>query len=63
MSPHAPVWHTSSYSNASGGECVEVREHTNGTDVRDTRHRDLGQLAFSPSAWADFLTSVKREEL
>ncbi|PSK91773.1 uncharacterized protein DUF397 [Murinocardiopsis flavida] len=63
MSPHALNWHTSSYSNASGGECVEVLEHADGAEVRDTRHRDLGRLAFSSSAWAGFLTSVKRGEL
>ncbi|KUP97749.1 DUF397 domain-containing protein [Thermobifida cellulosilytica] len=59
MSVHGPVWHKSSYSNESGGDCVEVAETPRAVLVRDTRHRDLGHLEFSPGAWAAFLVGLK----
>ena len=52
------IWHKSSYSNNTGGNCVEVAEGMH-TLVRDTQHRDLGHLAFSSAEWSAFLTSIK----
>ncbi|MFC4561837.1 DUF397 domain-containing protein [Nocardiopsis mangrovi] len=49
-------WHTSSYS-ANGGECVEVREGEY-TQVRDTKHRDSGCLAFPVSEWRALLADI-----
>lgn len=60
MSNHG--WHKSSYSGATN-ECVEVREHANGADMRDTQHRDLSHLAFSSAAWAAFIRDVKHGAL
>jgi len=56
-------WHKSSYSNASGGECVEVAETPDAVLVRDTQHRELGHLDFTPKAWAAFLADLKAERL
>lgn len=53
-------WHTSSYS-ANGANCVEVRERAQGTDVRDTRHRDAGHLSFPSCEWRAFLLDLKGE--
>ncbi|WP_017608967.1 DUF397 domain-containing protein [Nocardiopsis xinjiangensis] len=47
-------WHKSSYSN-TGGQCVEVRESRDGTDVRDTVHREAGHLTFPTTEWAALL--------
>ncbi len=47
------VWHTSSYSGASGS-CVEVAEGQL-VLVRDTQNRELGHIDYTPEAWASFL--------
>ncbi|MBB4930745.1 hypothetical protein F4561_001565 [Lipingzhangella halophila] len=57
-----PTWHTSSYSNDSGGHCVEVAEGST-TLVRDTGNRECGHLAVEAGAWAAFLRAVKAGEL
>ncbi|GAB3441837.1 DUF397 domain-containing protein [Streptomonospora sediminis] len=55
-------WHKSSYSDG-GSNCVEVREHIAGADVRDTQHREAGHLALPSAEWAAFLVAVKSAEL
>ncbi|PDP89083.1 DUF397 domain-containing protein [Glycomyces fuscus] len=54
-------WHKSSYSGGTN-ECVEVREHTTGADVRDTQNRSRGQLAFTSDAWGAFLVSLTQTD-
>ncbi|CAL9384252.1 DUF397 domain-containing protein [Nocardiopsis dassonvillei] len=51
-------WHKSSYS-PNHSNCVEAREHPGGADVRDTQHRELGQLEFAASEWTALLDSLK----
>lgn len=51
-------WHKSTYSGGSN-ECVEVCEHLNGVDVRDTGHRELDSLGFQGGEWAAFVRDVK----
>jgi hypothetical protein len=51
-------WRTSSYSNANGGQCVEVASH-DGVTVRDTTNRDSGALAFTAQAWRAFSAQIK----
>lgn len=50
-------WHKSSYSGGSG-DCVEVAETPQSVKVRDTDHRELGHLTFSPREWAALLHST-----
>ena len=57
------VWHKSSYSNSTGGECVEVAETPRAVLVRDTQHRELRHLDFTPGAWAAFLAEAKAGRL
>ncbi|WP_081748792.1 DUF397 domain-containing protein [Nocardiopsis sp. CNT312] len=52
-------WRKSSYST-SGGNCVEVREHGNGADVRDTQNRDQGTVSVSAGEWVSLLSLVTR---
>ncbi|SHJ11044.1 protein of unknown function [Nocardiopsis flavescens] len=47
----------SSYSN-DGGNCVEVREHTTGADVRDTQNREAGHLSFNRTEWLAALAAT-----
>lgn len=50
-------WCKSSYSNGEGGSCVEVAE---GILVRDSKVEDSPVLLLNPSAWADFLDTLRR---
>ncbi|GCB48362.1 DUF397 domain-containing protein [Streptomyces sp. NL15-2K] len=58
----AARWRKSSYSNGTGGECVEVAPNLPTTvPVRDSKRAGDGPvLLFRASAWTTFLTSVKR---
>ncbi|WP_405843331.1 DUF397 domain-containing protein [Streptomyces sp. NBC_01518] len=50
------AWRASSYSNASGGECVEVRDDLPGVvPVRDSKVSDGPALFIPASAWAPFV--------
>jgi hypothetical protein len=51
-------WRKSTYSNANGGNCVEVAG-AKVVAVRDTTDRDGGTLVFSAEAWAEFTASLK----
>jgi len=51
-------WRTSTYSNANGGQCVEVAS-AKGVTVRDTANRDGGTLSFSADAWQEFLGTLR----
>lgn len=55
-------WHKSSYSSGNN-ECVEVREHAHGADMRDTQNRELSSLSFSPEEWRSFLHDVRTGQL
>jgi hypothetical protein len=56
-------WRTSSYSG-TGGNCVQVAANLPGlVAVRDSKNPSDGALAFSPGAWAEFLTGIRCGEL
>jgi hypothetical protein len=59
MDTNTLVWHTSTYSNADGPECVEVAELPEGTAVRDTLNREAGHLAYPGVEWAGLLGVLK----
>ncbi|MEU0718329.1 DUF397 domain-containing protein [Streptomyces lavendulocolor] len=48
-------WFTSSYSNGSGGECVECARMDHGVLVRDSKGRGGPSVAVSGEAWRAFL--------
>lgn len=57
------VWHKSSYSNASGGECVEVATSLHSVvPVRDSKDPDGPALLFTADAWSAFVTSVSADD-
>ncbi|WP_017556287.1 DUF397 domain-containing protein [Nocardiopsis baichengensis] len=56
------AWHTSTYS-PNGSNCVEVREHAYGANVRDTKHRDADHLSFPASEWQAFLAGALSDQL
>ncbi|MCP9992389.1 DUF397 domain-containing protein [Streptomyces albogriseolus] len=55
----ALVWHTSSYSNGAGGECVECAVSSTHAHVRDTKTVDGPVFTVAGSAWAAFLQALK----
>jgi hypothetical protein len=53
-------WRKSSYSNADGGDCVEVADGFTGlVPVRDSKNPHGPALLFPAPAWADFIQAVK----
>ncbi|MFE1414105.1 DUF397 domain-containing protein [Streptomyces sp. NPDC085524] len=54
-------WRTSSYTNAEGGNCVEVSDDLPGiVPVRDSKLAGLSPvLVFPAAAWAPFIQAVK----
>lgn len=56
------VWRKSSYSDANGGNCIEVATAPTTVPVRDSKDPDGPHLAFTTNAWDAFIAAVKREE-
>ncbi|XIE79591.1 DUF397 domain-containing protein [Streptomyces sp. SBR177] len=55
----AATWRKSSYSNTSGGDCVEVADNTPGLiPIRDSKHPDGPVLVVTAAAWAHFVAGV-----
>ncbi|MGW4388474.1 DUF397 domain-containing protein [Streptomyces sp. NPDC004685] len=54
MSTTKLAWFKSSYSGTQGDNCVEVAMAEN-IHVRDSKQRESGKLALSPSAWSEFV--------
>ncbi|MFE2295348.1 DUF397 domain-containing protein [Streptomyces sp. NPDC059452] len=53
-------WRSSSYSNASGGECVQVSDDFPGlVPVRDSKNPTGPALIVQAPAWSAFVSSVK----
>jgi hypothetical protein len=50
-------WRKSTYSDATGGQCVEVAS-ADGVKIRDTANRDRVTLSVSTSAWTAFLAKI-----
>jgi hypothetical protein len=57
----AATWRKSSFSGASGAQCVEAGSLPGAVLVRDTTNRDGGTIAFSAQAWKSFAASIKNE--
>jgi hypothetical protein len=53
------TWIKSSYSGASGGNCIEVNDRTSDVLVRDTKDRQGTVLRFPPDAWRRLVKQVK----
>ncbi|MGJ7907258.1 DUF397 domain-containing protein [Actinopolyspora sp. H202] len=57
--PTASDWFVSSYSGGNNNSCVEVRFTGHGTEVRDTKNRAAGTLAFGMNRWSAFLRALR----
>lgn len=54
-----PQWRKSSYSNGTGGECVEVADLESAVGVRDSTRLGGPHIAVRRSTWSDFLSSLR----
>ncbi|MER5783837.1 DUF397 domain-containing protein [Streptomyces mobaraensis] len=55
----APEWRASSYSNTSGGNCVEVAEQVSDTiRVRDSKATERASILLTKATWASFVGAV-----
>lgn len=53
-------WRRSSYSNANGGECVEIADDFPGlVPVRDSKNPTGPALVIDAAAWNAFVSSLK----
>jgi hypothetical protein len=56
----AATWIKSSYSDANGGDCIEVAPAIPDlVPVRDSKNPDGPTLAFERSAWAAFVSALR----
>jgi len=53
------TWRKSTYSNGSGGNCVEVADLPNGQAVRDSKYPQGPVLVFTTDQWRAFVRSIK----
>jgi hypothetical protein len=53
-------WRKSTYSDGTGGNCVETASGDGTILVRDTANRGAGALAFTASAWQTFTRGLKK---
>ena len=51
------TWRKSTYSDASGGSCIEVT-NADGVMIRDTTDRSGPVLKVSAAAWRQFIASA-----
>jgi hypothetical protein len=64
------AWRKSSYSNGTGGSCVEITPLSrqpgaagHAVAVRDSKNPDGPILAFTQGAWRDFMAQLKAGKL
>ncbi|MFI1584254.1 DUF397 domain-containing protein [Embleya sp. NPDC020630] len=56
----AEVWRRSSFSNGTGGNCVEVAEDVPAVvPVRDSKNLRIGHLIFGAASWAALTASLR----
>lgn len=53
------IWRRSSYSNGSGGDCVEVADLDGRYLVRDSKNPAGPALAVTPAGWSAFTSGVR----
>jgi Domain of unknown function (DUF397) len=57
------VWYKSTFSNGSGGACVEVAGNLPGiVAVRDSKNPEGPRLTFTANTWSAFVAGIKRRE-
>ncbi|MGW7430070.1 DUF397 domain-containing protein [Streptomyces sp. NPDC054861] len=60
LTPPTTRWFTSSYSNGSGGECVECAWSEGGALIRDSKRPGGAVVSVREEAWQAFVEAVAR---
>ena len=63
VDPDGATWRKSTYSNGSGGNCVEVADLRSGQAVRDSKHPEGPILVFAREGWQAFVQGIQAGEL
>jgi uncharacterized protein DUF397 len=63
VDPDGATWRKSTYSNGTGGECVEVAHLPSGQAVRDSKHPQGPVLVFTSDAWRAFVQGIESREV
>ncbi|QDY78234.1 DUF397 domain-containing protein [Streptomyces qinzhouensis] len=59
----ADAWFKSSYSNDSGGACVEIADLTGGIGIRDSKIEHGPALAVTAAAWSSFVDLARTDTI
>ncbi|MEU9338197.1 DUF397 domain-containing protein [Streptomyces sp. NPDC048290] len=54
-------WRKSSYSNDSGGNCLEIAHRDSSVGIRDSKYPKGPALVVSTAAWSSFVPLVRRD--
>ncbi|GGV85083.1 hypothetical protein GCM10015535_31320 [Streptomyces gelaticus] len=57
--PSPARWRKSSYSNGTGGECVEVADLGSAVDVRDSKRPREPHISVCHDTWERFVASLR----
>lgn len=57
------AWMRSSYSDSSGGDCVEVAAARGAVHVRDSKDIEGSQLCLTSGSWNRFVASLQVREV
>ena len=61
--PTCATWRKSTYSNGTGGDCVEIAGIPGGGHaLRDSKNPDGPRLIFTPDEWRAFTKGLKLSE-
>jgi hypothetical protein len=63
VDPGGATWRKSSFSNGTGGECVEVADLHGGRAIRDSKHPEGPILVFAREGWRAFVQGIQAGEL
>ena len=63
VDPDGATWRKSTYSNGSGGNCVEVADLPSGRAVRDSKHPEGPILVFTREGWRAFVQGIEAGEV
>ena len=59
VDPTTATWRKSTYSNGSGGNCIEATTRGGHPALRDSKNPGGPALLFSPSQWQTFIQGIK----
>ncbi|WP_307822002.1 DUF397 domain-containing protein [Streptomyces coffeae] len=57
------AWFKSSYSNDSGGSCVEIADLTTQVGIRDSKDKHGPALLVPTASWSSFINMVRTESI